>query len=323
LKLAFLGTPEFAVPTLVHLHKAGHSIRLVLSQPDRPAGRGLRTRACAVKEQALSLGLTVIQPEALNARVQAQVAAQEVDVAVVVAYGLLLPREFLRIPRRGCVNVHASLLPRFRGASPVSHAILRGESAVGVTTLLMDEGIDTGPILLQRETPLGDRETAGEVELRLSLLGAELLLETLEGLERGTLLPCPQVVDVESYAPKIRQEAARISWDADATAISRQIRALNPRPGAFTSYRGTNVKIWLADPSRDPTGEGTVPGTLQGDRRGLRVTCGMGTCLEVRQIQLEGRRRVSGEEAMRGRWFEPGDRFGDGRQEGKLARMPE
>ncbi len=287
-----------------------------MSQPDRPAGRGLRIRACAVKEQALSLGLTVIQPEVLDARVQAQVAAQEVDVAVVVAYGLLLPPEFLRIPPRGCVNVHASLLPRYRGASPVSHAILRGESVVGVTTLLMDERIDTGPILLQRETPLGDRETAGEVELRLSILGAELLLETLEGLERGTLLPRPQVVDVESYAPKIRQEAARIRWEADAAAIARQVRALNPRPGAFTTYGGTNVKIWLADPGRGPAGDATIPGTLQGDRRALRVTCGLGTCLEVLQIQMEGRRRVSGEEAMRGRWFEPGARFGDGDKAG-------
>lgn len=316
MRLVFLGTPEFAVPSLVQLHKAGHSIRLVMSQPDRPAGRGRRTRASAVKEQALSLGLTVVQPELLDARVQAQVAALEVDVAVVVAYGLLLPREFLRIPHRGCINVHASLLPRYRGASPVSHAILRGESAVGVSTLLMDEGIDTGPILLQRETPLGDRETAGEAELRLSLLGAELLLETLEGLEQGTLLPRPQVVDVESYAPKIRHEAARIRWESEAIALARQVRALNPRPGAFTTYRGTNVKIWLAEPGRCLAGEATIPGTLIGDGRTLSVSCGLGTCLEVRQIQLEGRRRVSGEEAMRGRWFERGARFGDGDKTG-------
>ncbi len=282
----------------------------MLCQPDRPAGRGRRTRACAVKEQALSLGLALIQPEALDAQVQDLVAAQEIEAAVVVAYGLILPREFLRIPARGCLNLHASLLPLYRGASPVSYAILRGEAVVGVTTLLMDEGIDTGPILLQRETPLGERETAGEVETRLSKMGAGLLVETLEGLERGTLIPRPQVVDMESYAPKIRQEAARIHWEADATAIARQVRALNPRPGAFTRYRGMNVKIWLADACQGPTGEAHRTGTLLGDRGALRVVCGSSTCLEVREIQLEGRRRVSGEEAMRGRWFEPGARFG-------------
>jgi len=311
LRLAFLGTPEFAVPSLVRLHEAGHLIRLVLCQPDRPAGRGRRTRACAVKVKALSLGLTVIQPETLGAAAQDQVAAHEIEAAVVVAYGLILPREILRIPPRGCINLHASLLPRYRGASPVAHAILRGERVVGVTTLLMDEGIDTGPILLQRETSLGDRETAGEIEIRLAQLGADLLVETLEGLERGTLKARPQVIDVDSYASKIHQDAARIRWETDAPAIVRQIRALNPRPGAFTTYHGMNVKIWLADACMCPIREAFRSGRLLEDRRSLRVACGSNTCIEVREIQLEGRRRVSGEDAMRGRWFEPGDQFGD------------
>jgi methionyl-tRNA formyltransferase len=316
LRLAFLGTPEFAVPTLLQLHQAGHSIRLVLCQPDRPAGRGRRTRACAVKKQAVSLGLAVIQPETLDAQAQDQLRAQGIEAAVVVAYGLILPREFLRIPSRGCVNLHASLLPRYRGASPVPHAILRGESVVGVTTLLMDEGIDTGPILLQRETPIGDRETAGEVEARLSHMGASLLVETLEGLERGTLVPRPQVVDVESYAPKIHQEAGRIRWETAAPAIERQVRALNPRPGAFTTYQGKNVKIWRAEACPFSSGGDVPTGTLLGDRHTLRVACGAVTCLEVHEIQMEGRRRVSGEEAMRGSWFHLGGRFGDNEQTG-------
>src|SRR6185436_9882345 len=286
-------------------------MRLVLCQPDRPAGRGRRTRVCAVKEQALSLGLSVVQPERLDKRVQEQVAAEEIEVAVVVAYGLILPREFLQIPASGCVNLHASLLPRYRGASPVAHAILHGERVVGVTTLLMDEGIDTGPILLQRETPLGDRETSGEVEIRLAQMGAELLVQTLEGLERGTLVARPQAVDRESYAPKIHLEAARIRWGADAPAIVRQVRALNPRPGAFTNYQGMNVKIWQADAYQGPLPEAARTGTLLEASGGLRVVCVSNTCIEVREVQLEGRRRVTGEEAMRGRWFEPGARFGE------------
>ena len=311
MRLVFLGTPEFAVPSLGQLHKAGHSIRLVLCQPDRPAGRGRRTRVCAVKEQALSLGLSVVQPERLDKRVQEQVAAEEIEVAVVVAYGLILPREFLQVPASGCVNLHASLLPRYRGASPVAHAILHGEHVVGVTTLLMDEGIDTGPILLQRETPLGDRETSGEVEIRLAQVGAELLVQTLEGLQRGTLVARPQAVDLESYAPKIHQEAARIRWGADAPAIVRQVRALNPRPGAFTNYQGMNVKIWQADAYAGPLADAARTGTLLEASGALRVVCGSNTCIEVREVQLEGRRRVTGEEAMRGRWFEPGARFGE------------
>jgi methionyl-tRNA formyltransferase len=239
------------------------------------------------------------------------VASLEIEVAVVVAYGLILPKEFLPIPTIGCVNLHASLLPRYRGASPIAHAILAGERVVGVTTLLMDEGIDTGPILLQRETPLGDQETTGEVEVRLAQMGAGLLVQTLEGLERGALEAQPQRVDLESYAPKIHQEAARIRWDADALSIVRQVRAMNPRPGAFTDFHGKNVKIWRAVPSPGPATGGASPGTVLEAGGTLRVVCGSDTCVEVREIQLEGRRRVIGEEAMRGRWFEPGARFGE------------
>jgi len=306
----FLGTPEFAVPSMVQLHESGHSILLVLCQPDRPAGRGRQTRACAVKERALSLGLSVIQPEALDAQALALVAAQKPEAAVVVAYGLILPHEFLRTPHRGCINLHASLLPKYRGASPIAHAILRGESVVGVSTLIMDEGIDTGPILLQRETAVGARETAGEVEARLAVLGAELMVQTLQGLEQGTLNPRPQVVDRQSYAPKIHQETARIHWQAEAPAIVRQIRALNPRPGAFTTYQEMNVKIWLADVCQIPMPHAVPEGTLLESRGSLRVACGANTCLEVSEIQLQGRRKVTGKEAMRGRWFVPGARFG-------------
>ena len=314
MNLVFLGTPDFAVPSLLGLHGAGHTFLLVICQPDRPAGRGRSTRACPVKRQAESLGLPVLQPETLDAQAVHRVVATGAELAVVVAYGLILPSEFLRTPRRGCINLHASLLPRYRGAAPVAHAVLQGERITGVTTLLMDEGIDTGPILLQRETPIGHDEAAGEVESRLASLGADLLVQTLSGLEKGTLRPRPQSIDRETYSPKILPEAGRIRWETAAEAIARQVRALNPRPGAFTVYQKRHVKIWRARASEIPAGEGASPGTILEGAGSLRVTCGGGSCLEVLEVQMEGRRRVSGGEALRGRWFGPGGLFGDAQE---------
>jgi len=308
LRLAFLGTPDFAVPSLLRLHEAGHSILFALCRPDRPAGRGRRVQACPVKQRAQALGISVLQPERIDQGVITQVSHAGAELAVVVAYGLILPSAFLALPRRGCVNVHASLLPRWRGASPIVHAILQGDRTIGVTTIRMDEGIDTGPILLQRESPLGEAETTGEAESRLSHLGADLLLETLDRMEQGVLQPKPQDSREASYAPKIRPELARIAWDARALTIIRQVNAFNPRPGAGTSYRGTSLKIWgaaLCATSSVSAPSGTIlPG------QGLRVACGRGSCIELLEVQMEGRRRISGAEALRGRWFEPGGCFG-------------
>ncbi len=242
----------------------------------------------------------------------------DVEAAVVVAYGLILPPSILHLPPRGCINVHASLLPRFRGAAPIAHAIFRGETRTGVTTLLMDEGIDTGPLLLQRDCPLGEEETAGEVEARLAEMGAALLLETLEGLIGGRIRPRAQEIDRETYAPKIRPEAAWISWARDAASLVNLVRGLNPRPGASTSAGSRVLKVWRAarGPGRIGDDSAAVPGTVLSGGGAPRVACGGSDSLLLLEIQMEGRRRVAGEEAVRGRWFHPGDHFGEASESG-------
>lgn len=312
-KLAFLGTPDFAVPSLLGLHDAGHAIRVVLTQPDRPAGRGRKVSPSPVKRAALDRGLPVFQPERLDAAAIGRIASESVDAAVVVAYGLILPAALLRLPPHGCVNLHASMLPRYRGAAPIAHAILRGETTTGVTTLLMDEGIDTGPILLQKESPLGPEETAGEVEKRLSILGAGLLVETIEGVAAGRIEPRPQTIDRRTYAPKIGPETARIAWSSGPALIVNLIRAMNPRPGATTSRGGESFKIWRAAVAAVRRGEEerAASGTVLADGGVPRVACGEGGSVALLELQREGRRRVSGEEAVRGRWLAGGDCLGD------------
>ena len=312
MKLVFLGTPDFAVPSLIRLHDAGHEVKLVLTQPDRPAGRGRRQQPGPVKREALRRGIPVFQPAMLDAPALERIAALEVETVVVVAYGLILPSSLLGLPPRGCVNLHASLLPRYRGAAPVAHAILRGETRTGVTTLLMDEGIDTGPMLLQRECPIGPEETAGEVEGRLSEMGATLLVETLQALQTGTIQPRPQRIDRETYASKIRPEMARVPWEREAAFICGLVRAMNPRPGASTLAGHQVLKIWCATagPPRTAPEMEAAPGTVLAGRGAPRVACGAGGSVVLREIQLEGRRRATGEEALRGRWFGPGDCLG-------------
>jgi methionyl-tRNA formyltransferase len=312
-KLAFLGTPDFAVPSLTRLHDAGHAIRLVLTQPDRPAGRGRKISPSPVKRAALERGLAVFQPEGLDEAAIARLASEEVEAAAVVAYGLILPAALLRLPPLGCINLHASMLPRYRGAAPIAHAILRGETTTGVTTLLMDEGIDTGPILLQKESPLGPEETAGEVEKRLSELGAGLLVQTIEGIAAGRIAPRPQIVDRQTYAPKIGPETARITWSNAPTLIVNLVRAMNPRPGATTSLRAKSFKIWRAAAGAPRRGEEerAAPGTILAGGGQPRVACGVGGSVVLQELQREGGRRVSGEEAVRGRWLAGGDFLGE------------
>ena len=318
MKLAFLGTPEFAVPSLTCLHDAGHDIRLVLTQPDRPSGRGRQVQPGPVKREAGTRVLQVFQPERLDAPAVERIAALGVDALVVVAYGLILPPSILCIPPLGCINLHASLLPRYRGAAPVAHAILRGETLTGVTTLRMDEGIDTGPILLQRDCAIGSEESAGDLERRLSGMGALLLAETLRALQAGEITPRPQVIDRETYAPKIRPEQARIPWERDAVSIVNLVRAMNPRPGATTSLGSGLLKIWrtAAGPPRSSDEAGAPPGTVLSGGASPRVACGGGGSVILLDLQMEGRRRVTGEEALRGRWFGPGDRFGEATETG-------
>lgn len=310
MRVAFLGTSDFAVPTLAALCDAGHEVALVFCQPDRPAGRGRRLQHGPVKTFALATGLDLFQPEALDPEALERFSRLQARVAVVVSYGLILPAALLRLPPLGCINLHGSLLPKYRGASPVAHAILHGDSGTGVTTLLMDEGIDTGPILLQEPTPIGEEESAGELEARLAVMGATVMRETLDRLAAGDLAPRPQIVDRETYAPKIAAGSARIHWSLPAAVIARQVRAYNPRPGAFTRHRGRILKIWRARPA-PLAGAGTAPGTVLAERGALRVACGESS-LDLLEVQLEGRRRVSGEEALRGRWIAAGDRLDDG-----------
>jgi len=309
--LVFLGTPDFAVPSLIRLHEAGHEILAVLTRPDRPAGRGQKVRASAVKREALFRGLHIHQPVRLDANVLETLHGVGPEAVVVVAYGLILPPTLLHLPPLGCINLHASLLPRYRGAAPIIHAILRGETRTGVTSLMMDEGIDTGPILLQRECPIGPEETAGDLEARLAPLGAALLVETLDSLSRGDLTPQTQNVDRGTYAPRVGPETARIVWRQQSPIVYNLVRAMNPRPGASAMMGDRWMKVWRAAIGPPALGGDREmnPGTVIIEAGLPKVICGQGTTLLLREIQFESRIRVSGEEAASGRWLLRGDRF--------------
>jgi methionyl-tRNA formyltransferase len=301
LRVAFAGTPEFALPTLQVLAKSPHRLVGVLTQPDRPAGRGRTLTASPVKGLALELGLPLSQPVTLKDETdRAELLAWSPDVLVVVAYGLILPRAALGIPRLGCINVHASLLPRWRGAAPVQRAILAGDSQTGVTVMQMEAGLDTGPMLMLRSLELTGEETAGDVLGRLARLGAELLVDTLEDLEAGTVSPTKQSDIGVTYAPKIDKRESVIDWAQSAQLIGRQVRAFNPSPVAQTLWDGQQLRIWQAQaiaPPLTPAQPGQVVG-LFGDH--LIVQCGAGA-LGIERLQPAGRRMMTAVEFARGR----------------------
>lgn len=309
MRVVFMGTPESAVPTLARCLADGHEVVAVWTQPDRPAGRGGKLRPSPVKEFALAHGIAVHQPDRIKTPDAAALfAAHQADVAVVVAYGRILPPAFLRAPQRGCINVHFSLLPKYRGAAPVNWAIIRGECETGVTTMLMDEGLDTGPILLQRATPIGEEETAPELMARLAEMGAELLSETLQRLDQ--LEPQPQKEAEASFAPLLKREDGLIDWTADATTIERRVRGLQPWPNAFTSFRGQRWIIWRARAEATPKAH-RLPGEIveaTGDR--LVVACGEGTALRLIEVQPEGRRRMGARDLINGARIAVGERVG-------------
>jgi methionyl-tRNA formyltransferase len=295
LRVAFAGTPQFALPALEAL-LAHHQVAGVLTQPDRPSGRGRLLTSSPVKELAQSRALPLLQPPTLKSEaVQAQLAAWAPEVLVVVAYGLLLPPAALRIAPLGCVNVHASLLPRWRGAAPVQRAILAGDTETGVTIMAMDEGLDSGPVLLTRRHPVDRHETSGSLLRALSTLGAAALLEALDGLAAGTLEPHPQSTEGMTYAPRITKAEARIDWGQDALAIERQVRAFNPVPIAETRLMGEQLKIFVAEAAPAPAGErsphetGTI---VEVSSNSMLVQCGSGL-LAVREVQRPGRRPVA------------------------------
>ncbi len=307
MRIVFAGTPDFAVPALKALVAAGHDLAAVLTQPDRPAGRGRRLVGGPVKDCARALGLRVLQPETLkNAAVRAQLRDLRPEVIVVAAYGLILPRSVLAIPDHGCVNIHASLLPRWRGAAPIQRAIEAGDTETGITIMRMAEGLDTGPMLAQRATPITRRDTAGVLHDRLAVLGAELVVETLRRLERGGIVAEPQNDELATYAPKVTVDDAGLDWERPAVEIERQVRAMNPWPVARTSYDGQVIRVWSA---RATTGGSGAPGEiLQAGRDGVDVACGEGV-LRLTDLQRQGGRRMSAAEFLNGFPLSPGVRF--------------
>ncbi len=291
MRLALMGSPDFAVPALQALHAAGHEIVAVYCQPPKPAGRGYALRPCPVQIEAERLGLPVCTPVKLRGNIAAQVAfgALALDAAVVAAYGLILPKAMLDAPRQGCLNIHASLLPRWRGAAPIQAAVLAGDAETGVTIMQMDAGLDTGPMLLREALPITATTTSATLHDMLAALGARLILHALA--EHPA--PVPQPEAGVSYAPKLTRDAGRIDWRRDATAIERQVRALDPWPGTFTTLRGAMLKVVAVALA---TGSGP-PGTVLDDR--LTIGCGTGA-LRLLRVQLAGRPAMAADAFLRG-----------------------
>lgn len=297
MRLVFLGTPAFAVPTLERIVAAGHEVAYVITQPDRPKGRGRETAASPVKQAALRLDLPLYQPERVRGpEAVERLAATPLDAMVVVGYGQIIPQKIIDLAPRGIINVHASLLPEYRGAAPIQWAIANGETRTGVTTMRIDAGLDTGDILLMAETGIGPGETAPELSARLAEMGADLLIKTLEAMARGTLTPRPQDPTLATYAPILKKEDGLIDWARPAREIHNRVRGLQPWPGAFTHFRGQALHLWK---SRVAEEVGPLaPGRLLHGR--LVAGCGEGTALELLEVQLEGRKRLSGAQFANG-----------------------
>ncbi|HET9019837.1 MAG TPA: methionyl-tRNA formyltransferase [Acetobacteraceae bacterium] len=300
MRLTFMGSPDFAVPALRALHGAGHDIAAVYCQPPRPAGRGQAVRRCPVHVAADALGLEVRTPARLrrDAAAHAAFAALGLDAAVVAAYGLILPEAMLAAPRRGCLNIHASLLPRWRGAAPIQAAILAGDTETGITIMQMDAGLDTGPMLLRDAVPITDSTTAATLHDTLAELGARLILRALDNPSP----PVPQPADGATYAPKLTREDGHLHWTEDAATLARRVRALNPWPGTFALLDGQPLKILAATPEH-ATGE---PGTVLDDA--LLVAAGRGA-LRLTQVQAPGRAALDAAAFLRGRRIPPGTRL--------------
>ena len=308
--VVYAGTPRFAVPALEALSASPHRLLAVLTQPDRPAGRGRAVRMGAVKSAATGLGLPVLQPPTLKERATLEaIRAFDADFLIVVAYGLLLPQAVLALPRLGCLNVHASLLPRWRGAAPVQRALLAGDTETGVAIMRMEAGLDTGAVYASERTPIGARDTAAELTERLAMQGGALLIRTLAALEAGTAHATPQPVEGISYAHKLAKHEAPLDWRLDAARLDRQVRAFLPWPVATAAWRGAALRVHAAEPV---AGEGRSPGTIERiDAGGIDVATGRGA-LKLTRVQAPGRGVVTAEEfahAARRDGFEAGAHF--------------
>ncbi len=298
LDLIFCGTPRFAVPTLEKLVDAGFRIHLVVTQPDRPKGRGLELVASPVKESALKLNLPIIQPDRIktNDEFRAQLTAVKPDAIIVVGYGRIIPQWMLDLPPLGNLNLHASLLPKYRGAAPIQWAIANGETITGVTTMRIDAGLDTGDILQQQELPIASNDTAETIAPRLAAIGADLIVETLRGLQAGTVHPRPQDNSQASLAPILKKEDGAVDFSRSAPDIFNRIRGFQPWPGAHTKFRGKTLQIVKASPSTDAV----PPAELQVRANRLLVGCGHNTALDLLEVQLEGKKRTSAADFIHG-----------------------
>ena len=308
LNLVFSGTPRFAVPTLNRLVEVGFRVSLVVTLPDKPRGRGLELSPPPVKHRAMELGLPVMQPEKIknNEEFRARLAALKPTAIVIVGYGRLIPQWMISLPPLGNINLHASLLPKYRGAAPIQWAIACGETVTGVTTMRIDAGLDTGDILLQRELTLTPEDTAETVAPRLAVIGADLMIETLRGLQTGTVHPRPQDDSRSTLAPLLKKEDGLIKFSRPAVEICNRLRGFQPWPGAFTSFRGKNLHVWAARPAA------TVlpPGDMKVDGDRLLVGCGQGTSVEILELQPEGKKRMSARDFIHGYHPNTGEKLG-------------
>jgi methionyl-tRNA formyltransferase len=312
MRTVFLGTPAFAVPTLERLLSAGHSVELVVTQPDRPKGRGNAIAMSPVKEAALRHNLEVFQPERIRRPEGVErLRAIAPEIMVIVGYGQIIPQSILDIAPRGILNVHASLLPKYRGAAPIQWAIANGETVTGVTIMQIDAGLDTGDILREAETGIGENETAVELSPRLAEMGADLLVETLASLDST---PHRKQDDAAAtYAPILKKEDGLIDWTRPAREIHNRIRGLQPWPGGYTTFRSQKLHIWASAVSG--FGASQPPGTLTLDKRRVQAACGDGLCLELREVQLEGRKRLPGDVFANGVRLGPDETLGANSQE--------
>jgi len=306
--LVFCGTPAFAVPTLAKLVEAGYTVDLVVTQPDKPRGRGLELTASPVKQKALDLGLPVTQPDKIknNQEFRDQLASVHPDAIIVVGYGRIIPQWMIDLPPFGNLNLHASLLPKYRGAAPIQWAIASGEKTTGVTTMRIDDGLDTGDILMQKELPLGPKDTAATLAPTLAAVGADLMIGTLAGLSAGAINPRKQDESQASLAPILKKEDGRIDFHRTAQEICNRLRGFQPWPGAFTTFRGKTLQLWDAAVVQQAVPEAEI---LVRDGW-LLVGCGGSTALSLLEVQLEGKKRMQGRDFIHGYRPQPGEKLG-------------
>ena len=310
MNLVFCGTPVFAVPTLTTLVRAGFTVSLVVTQPDKPRGRGLELSYSPVKKAVLELELPLAQPDKIrnNQEFQSQLASLRPDAIIVVGYGRIIPKWMIDLPPLGNLNLHASLLPKYRGAAPIQWAIASGETTTGVTTMRIDEGLDTGDILLQSEMPINNEDTAETLAPRLAQIGAELMIETLRGLRAGTVIAKPQDHSKASLAPILKKEDGLIEFSRPAIEIWNRFRGFQPWPGAYTRFRGKQLQAYAMRPRESSTN--LAPAEIIVDQNELLVGCGNNTALAIIELQLEGKKRISAREFLNGYRLIEGERLG-------------